>query len=68
MDGSAWFNDNDNISQKHGQAVLRGGSWIFDPDYCRSASRGNIHGAVRDCLVNDLLGFRVVCAVRRILQ
>ncbi|MDB9339970.1 MULTISPECIES: formylglycine-generating enzyme family protein [Cyanophyceae] len=67
IDGSAWFNDNDNLSQKHGQAVLRGGSWFDLPDYCRSASRDTNHWAGRDN-IDDSLGFRVVCAVGRILQ
>ncbi|QEI43155.1 Serine/threonine-protein kinase F [Dolichospermum sp. UHCC 0315A] len=40
------------------EKLLRGGSWSFDPVYCRSAYRGN------DLLVNDYngIGFRVVCS------
>jgi formylglycine-generating enzyme required for sulfatase activity len=66
-DGSPWFYDNDNLYQKQANAVLRGGSWILLPKVCRSASRDNYDGAERDNFVN-LLGFRVVCAVGRILQ
>jgi formylglycine-generating enzyme required for sulfatase activity len=66
-DGSAWFYDNDNLSQKQGYAVLRGGSWINNPYICRSASRNNINRAERDGIYS-YIGFRVVCAVGRILQ
>jgi len=60
-DGSAWLDDNDNLSQKQGRAVLRGGSWINVPGYCRSASRFNPY--TRDLRFN-FIGFRVVCAGR----
>ncbi|MDB9338683.1 MULTISPECIES: SAV_2336 N-terminal domain-related protein [Cyanophyceae] len=63
-DGSAWFNNN-NIFQKQGRAVLRGGSWFDDPQYCRSAFRN--YGSLRDDLDNTI-GFRVVCSVGKILQ
>ncbi len=64
-DGSAWFeNDNYNISQKQGRAVLRGGSWSNDPKYCRSAFRNVIIWAVRG-YIDDPFGFRVVCAFGR---
>ncbi|ACC83236.1 formylglycine-generating enzyme family protein [Nostoc punctiforme] len=66
-DGSPWFNDNDSLYQRQGNAVLRGGSWIFDPDYCRSASRNLSYRAERDGILSTL-GFRVVCAFGRILQ
>ena len=63
-DGSAWvdtenqkINKNDNRSQ-----VVRGGSWDFDPEDCRSASRLNYDA--RDSIYYDY-GFRVVCAVGR---
>jgi formylglycine-generating enzyme required for sulfatase activity len=36
-DGSAWI-ENDNRSQSS-EKVLRGGSWYFSPQYCRSACR-----------------------------
>ena len=60
-DGSAWFSSDDKLSDKTGRAVLRGGSWINDPRYCRSAYRYNDS---RDAL-NDRIGFRVVCVVGR---
>ncbi|MBE9231687.1 formylglycine-generating enzyme family protein [Cuspidothrix issatschenkoi LEGE 03284] len=66
-DGSAWFNSDDKLSDKSGRAVLRGGSWIYDPLYCRSASRYYDVRAERDGLYYTF-GFRVVCAVGRILQ
>ncbi|MBC6434680.1 formylglycine-generating enzyme family protein [Nostoc sp. HG1] len=66
-DGSAWLDDNDNLSQKQGRAVLRGGSWIDNPKYCRSASRINDLWAERDHILNAI-GFRVVCAVGRVSQ
>ncbi|ACC85069.1 formylglycine-generating enzyme family protein [Nostoc punctiforme] len=65
IDGGAWFDDNDNIYQKRGAAVLRGGSWIGNPDFCRSASRDS--GSTRDYHFN-YFGFRVMCGVGRILQ
>ncbi|MEM6403720.1 MAG: formylglycine-generating enzyme family protein, partial [Cyanobacteria bacterium P01_D01_bin.116] len=63
-DGSAWFDEeNDNLSQKQGISVRRGGSWFNYSKYCRSASRK--HSPPRDNY-NYLIGFRVVCAVGRI--
>ncbi|MBD2139304.1 SUMF1/EgtB/PvdO family nonheme iron enzyme [Anabaena sp. FACHB-1237] len=50
-DGSAW------ISQ--GKYVLRGGSWNYLPENCRSANRNNFN---RDLRINNI-GFRVVCLV-----
>jgi formylglycine-generating enzyme required for sulfatase activity len=66
-DGSAWFNSDDKLSDKSGRAVLRGGSWFYSPRFCRSASRYDNVRAVRG-YISDLIGFRVVCAVGRILQ
>ncbi|OUL23957.1 Sulphatase-modifying factor protein [Nostoc sp. RF31YmG] len=66
-DGSPWFDDNDNLYQKQGRAVLRGGSWINLPGSCRSASRNDGIGAERDS-INDVIGFRVVCAFGRTIQ
>ncbi|NEU83158.1 EVE domain-containing protein [Nostoc sp. UIC10630] len=64
-DGSAWFdNNNDNLYQKQGSAVLRGGSWGSNPRVCRSAFRVNL--GTRDGH-NDSTGFRIVCAAGRIL-
>ncbi|BAZ22805.1 hypothetical protein NIES4073_36920 [Kalymmatonema gypsitolerans NIES-4073] len=66
-DGSPWFNDdNDNISQRQGRAVLRGGSWVSNPTSCRSASRYYFNRAGRDYF-NLYFGFRVVCAFGRTL-
>jgi formylglycine-generating enzyme required for sulfatase activity len=56
-DGSAWLSSGDNL-------VLRGGSWIYVPKVCRSASRLNNLRAGR-VYVYDAIGFRVVCAVGR---
>jgi formylglycine-generating enzyme required for sulfatase activity/uncharacterized caspase-like protein len=54
VDGSAWLSDNDNHLR-----LLRGGSWSFDPGYCRSAFRV---GGLPDDAYADV-GFRVVCGV-----
>ena len=51
-DGSVWLNGNKNISP------LRGGSWDYDPNLCRSAIR--IYFNRRDDL-SLYTGFRVVC-------
>jgi formylglycine-generating enzyme required for sulfatase activity len=52
IDGSAWVVDGDDRYR-----LLRGGSWYYDPGYCRSAyrNRGSPH------LQNNNYGFRVVC-------
>jgi formylglycine-generating enzyme required for sulfatase activity len=53
-DGSAWLSSKEDSNTK----LLRGGSWLNDPDYCRSAYRsydfldGNYYA----------IGFRVVCS------
>jgi formylglycine-generating enzyme required for sulfatase activity len=57
-DGSAWFSSDDKLSDKTGRAVLRGGSWISNPQFCRSASRIINNRDDHD----DLFGFRVVCS------
>ncbi len=57
-DGSAWQNndnDNDNDNQN---SLLRGGSWDYNPPYCRSACRHYVDAGVR----SNGIGFRVVCA------
>ncbi|WDD36066.1 formylglycine-generating enzyme family protein (plasmid) [Nostoc sp. UHCC 0926] len=65
IDGSAWLDDNNNLSQKQGRAVLRGGSWDNVPSNCRSAFR--LNNVNRDNLGSNI-GFRIVCGVGRILQ
>ncbi|MEM6751384.1 MAG: formylglycine-generating enzyme family protein [Cyanobacteria bacterium P01_C01_bin.38] len=63
-DGSAWFDEeNDNLSQKQRNTLLRGGSWYVYPHDCRSASRYYHDGSRVD--YDDVIGFRVVCAVGR---
>jgi formylglycine-generating enzyme required for sulfatase activity len=57
-DGSAWLADDD-----EGSRVYRGGSWCFNPWYCRSASRLNFEPGFD----SDILGFRVVCSAPRTL-
>ncbi|MBD2362650.1 SUMF1/EgtB/PvdO family nonheme iron enzyme [Anabaena minutissima FACHB-250] len=54
--GSAWVSNNDNQFR-----LLRGGSWDYNPRYCRSADR--LRDA-RDNRYNDV-GFRVVISVLR---
>lgn len=49
-DGSAWEQGGDQVRR-----VLRGGSWLYNPRYLRSAVR-NGYSAV---LANDIVGFRV---------
>jgi len=57
-DGSAWLEGGDDSFR-----LLRGGSWSYDPRYCRSASRYSLDPDSRD----DDGGFRVVCAAARAL-
>ncbi len=61
-DGSPWFNNNDNLDQKSGRAVMRGGSWLINPESCRSAFRDDNYRAEGYDNYFDLFGFRVVCA------
>ncbi|MEM1366622.1 MAG: formylglycine-generating enzyme family protein [Cyanobacteria bacterium P01_H01_bin.15] len=42
--------------------VIRGGSWIYHPDLCRSAYRGSRSPGI----FNNPVGFRVVCGAPRI--
>jgi formylglycine-generating enzyme required for sulfatase activity len=57
-DGSAWINFKENNYNAH---VLRGGSWIFNPNGCRSAFR--LRGITNN--YNLIVGFRVVYAPAR---
>jgi formylglycine-generating enzyme required for sulfatase activity len=56
IQGSAWLSTNNNDNR-----LLRGGSWINYPRYCRSASRKSFTPDDR----NDIFGFRVVCSAPR---
>jgi formylglycine-generating enzyme required for sulfatase activity len=51
LDGSAWEEGGDQARR-----ILRGGSWLYNPRYLRSALRNGFSGA----LSNDIIGFRVV--------
>jgi formylglycine-generating enzyme required for sulfatase activity len=51
-DGAVWETGGDAAKRR-----LRGGSWYFNPVYCRSANRGSSAPVVRNLDV----GFRVVC-------
>ncbi|UKO98103.1 caspase, EACC1-associated type [Nostoc sp. UHCC 0870] len=53
--GSVWSRNNKEYR------LLRGGSWYYDPWYCRSAHRGRIEPDHR----NYLIGFRVVVSAAR---
>jgi formylglycine-generating enzyme required for sulfatase activity len=56
IDGSAWVPE-----ENSGLKILRGGSWLNDPRYCRSAIRYNLNPGYRSYIV----GFRVVCEMPR---
>ena len=58
-DGQAWLTD-----AAAAYRVLRGGSWIYLPRNCRSASRLSIIPDYRDISI----GFRVSCVAPRVLQ
>ncbi|MDJ0775007.1 MAG: formylglycine-generating enzyme family protein [Mastigocoleus sp. MO_167.B18] len=66
-DGSPWFDQNDNLYQTTDRAVLRGGSWIYTPIFCRSASRYDLSRMGGVLIINNS-GFRVVCALGNNLQ
>ena len=53
-DGSAWLSNKEDSNRR----LLRGGSWLYTPDYCRSACRNDLNLDYYD----DLIGFRVVCS------
>lgn len=56
-DGAAWVNE----EGKGGDRILRGGSWSFDPDSCRSAHRISLPPDY----IGNYIGFRVVCTPPR---
>jgi formylglycine-generating enzyme required for sulfatase activity len=58
-DGSAWLTDDESAYR-----VRRGGSWFDYPGICRCASRLNAYPG----LDFNIIGFRVVCELPRILQ
>ncbi|MFM6224426.1 MAG: formylglycine-generating enzyme family protein, partial [Dolichospermum sp.] len=60
IDGTAW-------TSLSSIQVLRGGSWLNKPRICRSASRYGYFRVERDGIYN-LIGFRVVCVVGRIIR
>lgn len=51
LDGSAWETGGDQARR-----ILRGGSWLYNPRYLRSALRNGFSAV----LSNDIVGFRVV--------
>jgi formylglycine-generating enzyme required for sulfatase activity len=51
LDGSAWEEGGDQARR-----ILRGGSWLYNPRYLRSALRNGFSAA----LSNDIVGFRIV--------
>ncbi len=57
IDGSAWQSQNENDNR-----VLRGGSWLFNPRYCRSAFRNQNSPNYRNYCVD---GFRVCLALQQ---
>ncbi|MFN6541064.1 MAG: SUMF1/EgtB/PvdO family nonheme iron enzyme [Nostoc sp. EkiNYC01] len=61
-DGRAWASDNTNFR------LLRGGSWVNNPEECRCASRYSYDRAERVSFSYKFVGIRVVCAAGRILQ
>jgi formylglycine-generating enzyme required for sulfatase activity len=50
VDGSAWEEGGDPVRR-----ILRGGSWLYNPRYLRSAVRNGFSAV----LANDIVGFRV---------
>ncbi|MBE9074521.1 formylglycine-generating enzyme family protein, partial [Microcystis sp. LEGE 08355] len=57
-DGSAWLTNDDDYQ------ILRGGSWCYNPFFCRSAFRNDFDRRVG---FYGSLGFRVVCGAGRTL-
>ncbi|AFY52646.1 hypothetical protein Riv7116_0031 [Rivularia sp. PCC 7116] len=71
-DGSPWFDSNEPLAQKQGEAVMRSGSWNSVYPTCRSASRS--YGDRKDNALcnNDLpnkdFGFRIACGVENLSE
>jgi formylglycine-generating enzyme required for sulfatase activity len=59
VDGSAWLDDEGPTAAEDSEKdrLLRGGSWLYDPGYCRSAHRS----LGRPDIASNGVGFRVVC-------
>ncbi len=67
VDGSAWLEQYDSKTKSLSSdlsKVLRGGSWDYYPRYCRSAYRDRDVPAI---VINNDIGFRVVCVSPRTL-
>ena len=58
-DGSAWLS-----SEESKLYVVRGGSWLNNPRYCRSAFRNRFDPSER----YDFIGFRVCCSAPRLFS
>ncbi len=56
QDGGAWIDKSDS-----NRRILRGGSWLYNPRYCRSTNRYDVTPDGR----SYHLGFRVVCEIPR---
>ena len=57
-DGRAWINEEAKEDKNSSNdRLLRGGSWVYYPRYCRSAFRDDVHPDDR----NGSIGFRVCC-------
>jgi formylglycine-generating enzyme required for sulfatase activity len=58
-DGSAWIDEhNQNKNDYQIYRLLRGGSWVIIPEYCRSAVRARNNPGD----TNNVIGFRILCA------
>ena len=53
-DGSVWIDNEEHNNRR----LLRGGSWLINPGYCRSVYRNNSN--LDDS--SNVIGFRVVCS------